>query len=639
MSQAAIRENAGVVRNIDEPWGYRPEIDGIRAIAVIAVLLSHLQLPYFGGGYIGVDMFFVISGYVIYGDYLKRRAVGTFSIRDFLKRRLRRLGPQLLAMLAAVLIVGALILLPSDFQRLPARLLASATGTSNWLFAAQSGYFMPSSEWNPLLHAWTLSVEIQFYLAFPFIVVLLARLEPGMMVGGLSVLLLASLLYCLWPRPDGALFYDSFARSWEFLLGSLLHHFGERWRGRTAASLLAAIALFALAATITQIARDVFYPDWRALVPTLAVASLILTLRHSVFGPLFTNKGVVQIGRMSYSIYIWHWPIIVFATYIWPGAVGLTWNILPLTVGIISVSLLFWTTVEKPMRWKRAVPPSHFFRNIAFIFLTVCTLSVLAWAIKGWPQRFDKRIVALDGYTGDINPRRTACHSNEFSERRLKQPCAYGASTDPEIAFWSDSHGVELVVAVTPWLKAHGKSAAQFSFSSCAPRKPEFVRTDCERFNERTLSTLLASKHLKTVVLAGATDDDAYRNNPVWEAEFTAAARALLAAGKRVVIIYPIPGQRLPGPRAMANALRYSTSYDQSFTRTSDYLSRTRPIFRVYDGIGEVNVVRVYPHHVLCDTDRCSLSDGQRPLYFDDSHLGLHGAQLLVPTLTLAMDS
>lgn len=637
MPQAAFQKNTGVVLSAGDPWGYRPEIDGIRAVAVIAVLLSHLQIPYFEGGYVGVDMFFVISGYVIYGDCLKRNTTGPLSIRDFLNRRLRRLGPQLLAMLAAVLIVGAVILLPSDFQRLPARLLASATGTSNWLFAVQSGYFMPASEWNPLLHTWTLSVEIQFYLAFPFVVVLLARLGPGMMVGGFWALLLASLLYCLWPRSGDALFYDSFARAWEFLLGSLLHHLGERWRNRTTASFLAAIALFALTTTITQIARDIFYPDWRALVPTLAVAILILTLRHSIFGPLFANRDIVRVGQMSYSIYIWHWPIIVFATYIWPEAHGLTWSVIPLAITIILISLLFWVSVEKPMRRRHTAPASNFHWNIASVFLAVCALSALAWTTKGWPQRFDRRIVGLDGYTNDINPRRAACHLNDFSERRSKQPCTYGISANPEIAFWSDSHGVELIAAVTPWLKARRKSATQFSFSSCAPRKPEFIRTDCDRFNDQTLAVLLGNKHLKTIILAGATDDDAYRNNRVWEAEFTSAANALLAAGKHVVIVYPVPSQKLPAPRTMANAFRYSTSYDNSLTRTSDYISRTRSVFRTYDGIGNANVMRVYPHRALCDTDKCPLFDGRRPLYFDDSHLSLYGAQLLAPILILAM--
>lgn len=619
---------------------YRPDIDGLRAVAVLAVLLSHLQLPNFGGGYIGVDIFFVISGYVIYGDCLRRAAAGGYSVSGFLNRRARRLLPQLFVMCAAVLAVGSFLLLPSDFIRLPARIFASATGISNWLFAAQSGYFMPSSEWNPVLHTWTLSVEVQFYLVFPFVLIALAKWQRRGLTIGLSGLFILSLLYCLWPRGTDAPYYDSLARIWEFLLGALLHHAGPPRLSRRTASLLSASAIAAIGTSIAMLARDAFFPDWRALVPTAATAVLILTLRESVFAELFESRPAVRLGQMSYSIYMWHWPIIVFSAYVWPDAVGVHWKAMAVLIATLIVSTAMWQWVEEPVRRRsteRARPATN--QLLLAGFVAICAMCAIAWKTDGWRARFDDRTVQLDRYTDDINPRREQCHVGKFSPAKVANPCVYGASVPPEFAFWSDSHGVELIAAVTPWLKSHEKSGAQFSFSSCAPHDPPALLNDCDRFNRTALARIMATPSIRTVVLAGATDEESYRHNTAWMGEFTSAAQKLLGAGKRLIIVYPIPMQSFPAPRALANAHRFSNDYARFQTRRSDYLTRTRTIFSTYDALGTNNVVRVYPHRHLCGSESCTISDGYRPYYFDDNHLSLYGAQQLVPALTLAMDS
>lgn len=610
----------------------------MRALAVIAVLLSHLKVPNFGGGYVGVDMFFVISGYVIYGDYRRRTAAGPFSPAAFLLRRLRRLAPQLFTMLAAVLVASALILLPSDFQRMPARLLATALGLSNWLFAYQSDYFAPSSEWNILLHTWTLSVEAQYYFGFPLLILLLARQRSGALPAGLAAMALLSLAYCLLPRADGgAVYFDTFARAWEFFLGSLLQHLRLPRVRKSLSTLVSVIALSALIASITLFGRDSGYPDWRVLVPTLATAALIVFLPDSGLHRPFESRAAVGTGRMSYAIYIWHWPLIAFATYVWPDLLENIAASLMLMIAVAAVSWITWRYVEEPMR--RPIISDPLFRQALLAsLLLLCSISGVAWLMRGWPERFDREVVELDSYVSDVNPRKNKCHRRSFDQLPLARSCTYGAAATPTIAVWSDSHGVELIAALTPWLSKHGKSAVQYSFSSCPPVAATSWATDCERFNAQTFLRLVHDPQIREVILAGALDNPRYLSNVRWKQEFLTAANGLLARGKRLILIYPVPNQSFLVPRTMANAFRFSIPYEDARVRQADYLYRIRAVSAVYDSLGNDNVFRVYPHHVFCQTGICEVSLDGRPMYFDDNHLNLIGARQLAAKVTLGMD-
>lgn len=631
----STRKSTAPLRGLGPRPDYRPDIDGLRAIAVIAVLLSHLKIPHFGGGYIGVDMFFVISGYVIYGDYRRRAAVGPFSATDFLWRRLRRLGPQLFAMLTAVLVASAVILLPSDFQRLPARLVATALGLSNWLFAYQADYFAPSSEWNVLLHSWTLSVEFQFYIAFPVIILLLARKRPDALPSALAIIALLSLVYCLWPRAGGGtVYFDTFARAWEFLLGCLLQHLRVPEASKRLSTIISVIALAVLAASIHLFGRDGGYPDWRVLLPTLATAALILFLPRSAVQSLLESRAAVGTGRMSYAIYIWHWPFIVFATYVWPGALENVMATVALTLVILAVSWATWRFVEEPMRRPALLPEPEFRRVFLISLIVLCGVSGSVWLLGGWPARFDRKVVEIESYAANVNLRRDKCHRGSIDQLPLDQSCTYGAAVTPSLAIWSDSHGVELIAALAPWLAQHQKSAVQYSFSSCPPVAPSADETDCERFNQAAFARLMNDRKITDVILAGALDSPNYRNNAQWRRQFLAAANGLLTRGKRLILIYPVPNQNFPVPRAMANAARFSLPYDNARVRRSDYLKRTRAVFSVYDSLGGKNVIRIYPDRVFCKTGMCAVSHDGKPLYFDDNHLSLFGARQLSKATT-----
>jgi peptidoglycan/LPS O-acetylase OafA/YrhL len=624
---------------VKPPSRYRADIDGLRAIAVIAVLLTHLNIGWMRGGYVGVDMFFVISGYVVFGDLARRAEVGPVSSLAFYARRARRLLPNLAAMSLAVLAVAAVVFLPSDFARLPARIAASLVGFANWLFAHQSGYFMPASEWNPLLHTWTLSVEFQFYLVVPVLVAAAARHGRGAMQAAVLLLGCASLGYCLATSDvqNGWHFYDTAARAWEFMLGIGAHMLRSPRARPAAASAVCAAALAVLFACFALLDRDGAFPDARALLPTLATCALIIFLPASgAICRLLSSPGIVMIGKASYSIYIWHWPFIVFTAYLWPTVATGPQFALLLVPPILAVSLIMWRYLEVPMRDPARFPERRFWLTLTGAGAVLALLALPVAASHGWRSRFGERILVLDRETAHISSRRQACHRDDLS-LPLGSSCNYGADVAPRIAIWSDSHGVELADNLAPGLAGRGQAAVLLSFSSCPPRQPVRVRTKCDRFDRSVLRHLVASPDIETVIIAGALDDQPYDSDTVWPREFTAAARALLAAGKRLVVVYPVPREPFHVPRAMANSLRFGIDYDAARTTRAQYLSRTRRVFATYDALGTNGVRRVYPDRILCPDGRCAVTADGQPWYFDDNHLSMRGARELAAQTLLTL--
>jgi hypothetical protein len=220
----------------------------------------------------------------------------------------------------------------------------------------------------------------------------------------------------------------------------------------------------------------------------------------------------------------------------------------------------------------------------------------------------------------------------------LASSCLYGANVAPRIAIWSDSHGVELADNLAAGLAARREAAVLFSFSSCPPRQPARLRTTCDKFDRAVLRHLLAQPALKTVILAGALDDQPYDSSTVWPVEFTAAARALLSAGKRLVIVYPVPRQAFHVPRAMANSLRFGIDYNPARAERAQYLARTHRVFGTYDALGTRGVERVYPGRILCRDGTCAVAVDGQPLYFDDNHLSMRGARELAARTLLTLN-
>ncbi len=389
---------------------YRAEIDGLRAVAVMLVVLNHLRIRHFEGGYVGVDVFFAISGYLIGGPMIAEFGRGGFSLLGFYERRVRRIFPALLAMLGVVSVLAYRVEMPDALRTDAAALLAALFSGSNFYFAGQAGYFDAPSSSRPLLHTWSLAVEEQFYILLPVLLWMVFRWRPR----ALRVVLWAgvglSFAMAVWAvrfHPAWAFFWSPL-RAWELLAGVLVSQYAVGWLRQRAVRELAALVGFGmvLVPAMTYTAQTPF-PGMAALWPCLGAVLMLAAGQTggSATAWVLGLRPVVFVGLISYSLYLWHWPLIVLQsmggvlTGASPEARGTKLVLLAVSLGVAAVS---WWAVETPFRKGRYKPG----RGRLFVMAGAAT-AALAWcgavAMRGngLPGRFAAEVVRLDAYGSD----------------------------------------------------------------------------------------------------------------------------------------------------------------------------------------------------------------------------------------------
>jgi len=335
---------------------YKPEIDGLRAIAVLAVVLFHFQVSAFSGGFVGVDIFFVISGYLITSIIVDELGRGAFSFRDFYSRRARRILPASLMVCAAVAMFGWLKIYPSDLVVLGESLVATVFFASNFFFLGETDYFGAESHTLHLLHTWSLAVEEQFYLCFPLLMFALRKAAPTRVfwtvasIAGVSVVLS---LIGTWQAPAET-FYMLPSRAWELLAGALIALRPPQMRTPLQASALMLFGFVLLGIALFVVDGDTPFPGIAAFAPTIGAASIIVAGPHAA--PLLrfslANPIMVGIGKISYSMYLWHWPMaVIFLDFKDSGYPA--WALL---APLFSLSYLSYRFVEKPFRDPQFLP-------------------------------------------------------------------------------------------------------------------------------------------------------------------------------------------------------------------------------------------------------------------------------------------
>ena len=329
---------------------YRPDVDGLRAVAIVPVVLFHAFPALVPGGFVGVDVFFVVSGYLIGGIVFTQVAAGRFSLLDFWARRACRLLPALLPVLGFVLVAGWVLLLPDEWRLLGRHVRAGATYLSNFTLAREGGYFAVAAEAKPLLHLWSLAIEEQFYLAFPLLVLGLAR-RPGWAMPVLVGLLAASFGYGVFdlPRNPVAAYFLPQSRVWELLAGVLLARTGAV--RMPFAGLAATAGLASIVAAAMVFDRDTAFPGWRALLPVLGTALVIAA------GPgawpnrvVLGHRWLVAVGLVSYPLYLWHWPLLSLARIVAGGEVAAEMR-LALVAAAGGLAVATYLLVERPVRF------------------------------------------------------------------------------------------------------------------------------------------------------------------------------------------------------------------------------------------------------------------------------------------------
>ena len=643
---------------------FRRDINGLRAWAVMSVVLYHLGFPGLQGGFVGVDAFFVISGFLMTGLLLKGLDAGHVRVGAFLLARARRILPALLLLCLTLLVLGAGVLLPLDYKQLASHSLATLAFLSNHKYWGEAGYFDASSHEKWLLHSWSLSVEWQFYLLLPCLFFAAWKLGLGRralwrVLGGL---LAASLALSVWlsHRDPSAAYYGLHSRAWELLLGGLLHALpASAALGPRGRRLLEAAGFGLLVGSMLLINGRLPWPGLPALLPTLGTAGVLLAGRQDSW---LTAPALMQyLGSRSYSIYLWHWPACVLLNYL--GLGHQPGPQLAAFAGMLLMSELSWRFAEQSAgRWLSARAPGPAWRGLALGTAAPVALAAGLWLAQGWPGRFDAEAEAIAATDALPPPAVRACHVHEGPRSPL---CRHGDGP-PAVVLVGDSHASALVPAVQAALPP-GRSVMQMSYSACPYVQDARFQTprtsaayDCAGYNRWVRETLRALPPEVGVILVSRYALRAFGANEFSQEEQVPgielpalgpadpdrlghfAAQIVkdsceLAAERPVWMVRPIPeiGQHVP--RLMSRRMALGQDAELGLPWSS-YLARNGWVWRAQDEARQRCGVRLIdPTAPLCDGQRCITSAQGRPLYADDNHLSEDGVARLVPMFTAAL--
>jgi peptidoglycan/LPS O-acetylase OafA/YrhL len=482
---------------------YRTEIDGLRAIAIIPVVLFHAGFELFSGGFLGVDIFFVISGYLITSIILSDMDKGRFSLLNFYERRARRILPALFLVMILCIPPAVISFSSQDLKDFGQSLIATALFSSNFLFWKESGYFTGEAELKPLLHTWSLAVEGQYYILFPLLLIFTKRLKAYWTPTILVIATILSLGFSQWLSTKNifANFFITPSRIWEILIGSLvaLYLFKKTIKGNQSLSLLGLLMVFY---SFFKFDSSIHMPNIYSLVPTIGTALIILfTSSHTLSYTLLTNRFCVFIGLISYSAYLWHYPIFAFVKYhnytTPPVTFMLFLSFISLVFGYIS-----YRFVETPFRQKNVVR-KHLLVCCSIFMLTIFFLLGLSVHLsKGLPHRantegplFEKRTPpGVDIY------KRAKCYLEEDKDfTHFSEDC--GKKTKEKILIWGDSFAKALVLG----LRKIYPSINQFSASACPPliNYASFpTRIHCKGVNDFVLNWVIQNQPKKIILAA-----------------------------------------------------------------------------------------------------------------------------------------
>ena len=698
---------------------HRDDIDALRALAVTLVILYHFGVSTLGGGFVGVDIFFVISGFLIGGILDRELAEGHFSLARFYERRVRRIFPALFVMLFAAAGAASLWFFPADFQRFAESAGAAALFWSNIFFNATAGYWDMAASTKPLLHTWSLAVEEQFYLVFPLLLFAIRRWTVAWRLAALGVLAVLSFAASVWAVKTSptAAFYLAPYRFWEFVLGaglavlptqsspasaqregrgprylrvtdveraarfSLLAKF-HWWKdlgplplaafGRSAGddklflSMMAALGLAMIAVSVFTLTPGSAFPGWGAVLPCLGAALLIAAGPDNAVSRTLSWKPVVFVGLISYSLYLWHWPVWVFANHLL-GRAPTPLEAAGLVALTFALSVLSWKFVEQPFRQKQAVPRKPLFIAAAAAMTAVCLFAGVAIETKGLPNRFDAKVVAIVAQEAPPPAVKDRCFGIAPKDVSVSRLCGLGAAGQPaSFILWGDSHAEAIEPAVADIAKKHGRRGLFAGSPSCVP----LVGVDrydvpaCRTFNDRVLQMILRHKEITTVILmarwgkaaqgtaygneghgfVAIGDDEAHAQKPADNAAIFArglkrTVDALRADGRQVLLVGPVPEIGWTVPQVLARLAQEHREHVVVAPPAKKFYEREAEVLPLFHAMAEKKgVTAVFPHDYLCKSGRCAVRKDGIPLYRDEHHLSDYGAKKLEPLLNKAMD-
>jgi peptidoglycan/LPS O-acetylase OafA/YrhL len=651
---------------------HRRDIDGLRAVAVLAIVAYHAFPHWVPGGFVGVDVFFVISGFLITGIIARGREEGRFSYLGFYLRRARRTVPAHLVVLTVIAALSLWLLLPLRLAWTGATLAAAGLFLTNLGFTISFGYFTPALQQNPMLHLWSLGVEEQFYLVWPLLLALLSwaplRRARWAVAAALLILSLAAAQWLV--AHDGAVwsFFLLPTRAWEFLAGGLLALVPRPTPGGQVGANATGLAGLALIVGSVAVLNDATPFPGLSATPACLGAALVLWSgvgRDPAATAVLRSAPAVGVGLVSYSLYLWHWPVLIFAREFAQRDLN-SWETLAAVALSAALAVVTWRFVEEPWRRRPALRRGRALVLTLLPLLSFVALGAAIFLTHGLPGRLSPSArEAANIENTDINPRRLGCFTN--GKPVAPVGCRYGAAAnaaDYDVLVWGDSHADAVVPGVLDWARARGWSLREATHGGCPPlvdartlQPKSGELPGCRASNQLAMREIAVDPKLKLIVLAARwplyngdkphydagnppirmldTRAAGQRVYPLGEAlSRTLAAIAATGTKARVVVLGPVPELTFSPSECVAMARHLGRAEWRCWDAPATLpLTRAKPaeaqIAAALAGAPDVGVV--YPSRRLCTATSCLTEMNRRLIYFDDDHLSATGARMLVP--------
>jgi len=640
---------------------YRSDIDGLRAIAVILVVIFHAGFSFIPGGFVGVDVFFVISGFLITGIIHKELENNRFSFAHFYKRRIRRLMPALFAVIMITSLFAVFILLPSDLASYGKSVISVVLSMSNFYFWRENGgYFGGNVQEVLLLHTWSLSVEEQYYLLWPLFLVMTAKyLKHKFYLWTLAAITVASVFFSQWVSEItfGAAYYLLPTRAFELLIGSLL---ALSWNRLPLLSpfllnVLSALGLGLILGAAIILNESSNFPGFNALIPTIGTALLLYTGRSNkpLVNRLLSLSPIVWLGLTSYSLYLWHWPIVVFIRYIGFELTATVSSLIVITS--VLTGWLSWKFVETPFRY---AGKSEFKVTFQKLYLAP-TVAAIAMGLgitmtNGLSERFDSEIIRMEKAVASKPVLlREGCHSPSRSSKSMpNENCQLGYSENPKASalLIGDSHSNHLTGFMSELAVNSNMSLMDYTLDECVPifdlkwgHNPHYSKV-CKERND-FIQDYIQQKKFDYVLLAGYwptlngysyvyTDDDRHINKSEFLDLLISKLRYTIEkveqTGAKAVLIKDIAPNGHKSPKCEIKKRLFNDELNCNI-KMAKVDKRDSMINEVFAMLAKnyPSLILIDPKEAMCDKEYCYSFLNNTPLFLDKSHLNDMGSHVL----------
>jgi peptidoglycan/LPS O-acetylase OafA/YrhL len=643
---------------------YRPDIDGLRAVAILLVIIFHAFPKFLRGGFIGVDIFFVISGYLITSIILKNQSQNNFSLLDFYSRRIKRIFPALIVVLTFCLVTGWFVLLSNEYELLAKHIAAGSIYISNFVLQSESGYFDIDSELKPLLHLWSLAIEEQFYLVFPLLLIVGKRFHVNSLIiisTCLTISFLANVIQ-IDDKPTEVFFFPT-SRAWELLIGSLIaylsiHSIAKNQTEKFANPLAWLGVIFILSAWILLNSKKILFPSWWALIPTLGAACLIFAGEKAWFNrKILASKIAVFIGLISYPLYLWHW---VLLSFIQITEINKPKPLLKISLLLLSL-FLAWLTylfVEKKLRFQKS---KFFSLGLLTSLLLIGSTGYFIELQKGYPNRYTFETNWTEGEIGndafrkkELNFRQDCIDKFENGINEKSYCLIENVEIEPTALLVGDSHANHIYSGLIQNKTLTGGNLLNRGAGACFPffDNPSTANTMCPSLINKLLEMAQTTASIKTIILAGRAVTElneehflpkintlsdlsstlTSENDPylIFKNGMQKTLHRLTAANKKIVFVLDIPDLEFDPIACLNRPWRFDESAlkticaitrSQVDSRRQKYLEIVLPILNEFPN---VNVLDPLP--AFCDENYCWAVKDKKLLYRDHDHLNETGA-------------